>query len=162
MIKFKVYRTSDDAQIDGGGSYHGISTAFTVVMPVMIMNKGAAPTIVKDIKWGIIMPRCIDYTMYTVPDFKDELKNGYYTLKPFESRVESIAIRFEIPGKEKGINSDEYIKAFNEVRALSFKNNIKLEVQYKESKLLKMKLIKKTYDISGLVEYGFKKLYASI
>lgn len=161
-IKFKVYRTPDDVQMDGCGSYHGISTAFTVVMPVMVMNKGAAPTILKDIKWTVVLPRCIECSMYMVPDFKDELKNSYFTFKPFESRVENVAIRFEIPGKDKGINSDEYIKAFNEVRTLTFNNNVKLEVQYKESKFFKMKLMKKTYDLSSLVEYGFKKLYASI
>ncbi len=161
-IKFKVYRTPDDVQMDGCGSYHGISTAFTVVMPVMVMNKGASATIVKDIKWTVIMPRCIECNMYMVPDFKEEMKNSYITFKPFESRVENIAIRFEIPGKEKGINSEEYIKAFNEVRALTFSNNVKLEVQYKESKFLKMKLIKKTYDLSSLVEFGFKKLYATL
>ncbi|NLO40812.1 MAG: hypothetical protein GX115_15260 [Ruminiclostridium sp.] len=161
-IKFKVYRAPDDVQMDGCGSYHGVSTAFTVVIPVMITNQGASAAIIKDIQWTVLIPRCIDYSMYMVPDFKDEMKNNYYVFKPYESRVENVAIRFEIPGKEKGINSDEYIKAFNEVRGMSFSNNVKLEVQYKESKLSKMKLTKKTYDISGLVEHGFKKLYASI
>lgn len=161
-IKFKVFRTPDDVQMEGCGSYHGISTAFTVVMPVMVMNKGAAATIVKDIKWTVVMPRCIECNLYMVPDFSDELKDSYYTFKPFESRVESVGIRFEIPGKEKGINSDEYIKAFNEVRSLTFSNNVKLELQYKESKFRRMKFIKKTYDLSSLVEFGFKKLYASI
>jgi hypothetical protein len=161
-VKFKVYRSPGDVQMDGYGSYHGISTAFTVVMPVMVMNKGASAAIIRDIKWTIVMPRCIECNLNMVPDFKDELKNNYYTFKPFESRVENIDIRFEIPGKEKGINSDEYIKAFNEVRTLSFKNNVKLELQYKESGLLKMRLIRKTYDISSLIEYGFKKLYSSI
>ncbi|MBP7177024.1 MAG: hypothetical protein KBA53_12525 [Thermoclostridium sp.] len=161
-VKFRVYRAPDDVKMDGCGSYHGISTAFTVEIPVMITNQGAAATIIKDIQWSVLMPRCIDYNMYMAPDFKDELKNNYYTFKPYESRVENIALRFEIPGKDKGINSDEYIKAFNEVRGMTFSNNVKLEVQYKESKLTKMKLIKKTYDISSLVEYGFKKLYASL
>lgn len=158
-VKFKVFRRVEDVSFNGHGSYQGISSGFTVMIPVIAINKGANSAIVNDIKWRVIKPESINYKIYINSSFEDSVKNNYTTFKPYENRVANIEIHLEINGNGKGFNNEEFKKSYEEIKLLKFNNKVNLELQYKESKIHKMKSLRKTYDISDIVEHGFKRIY---
>jgi hypothetical protein len=132
-----------------------VNTSFILTILVLLKNTGAKPVAIGEIRWFIDEVKYLNVNVMNKPDFVDN--NDLCILPPYEHKLSTLRLTFELKGFGKGFNNDEYIESITNIKESLENNKILLNIKYKVLFSKCLVNTSKKYNIHKLISDGITR-----